>query len=190
MAIQLRLSGKEKKVKNICSIDVAIAFNEINFQDRSVGYVRKRFLNKPLTYVDQIVAFKKSVHKNWSSFKGNVYALHSEPLSEISRKRLKESGVLVKFMRSDRIKGFICNKITAYENFSSADLYESDAIRRDFISSADFSRSSVTSLTCVKSSFFKPRISWFIPSTFAFVSPTETSAEARLSVVWLESRLK
>ena len=63
------------------SIDIAISFNDIEFNSYSVGYMKKYFRDKPISCSEQIVALSRSIQKNWPEMKNNIYALHSKKIS-------------------------------------------------------------------------------------------------------------
>ena len=102
------------------SIDIAISFNDIEFNSYSVGYMKKYFRDKPISCSEQIVALSRSIQKNWPEMKNNIYALHSKKISNKNFKLLKKEGINVIYAPIEKQYDFdLHNRITVYSDFSS-----------------------------------------------------------------------
>jgi hypothetical protein len=95
-------------------IDIVVTFNEVDFKNRSIGFLSKKINGHGLTYTDQIVALKKSIDLNWVGFKGRVLALHSEPLDDEYKKKLNKAAIEVMCVETDHDYDRVHNRSTAY----------------------------------------------------------------------------
>jgi len=78
-------------------LDILISFNDVEKEEKVFGCCQGQ---KKFTTIEQMQALTKSLKKNWASFTGNIYALHSLKISDNTANKLIGAGfspVLVPF---------------------------------------------------------------------------------------------
>lgn len=107
------------------SLDIVVTFNDIcPTKVRRRGYVKKIYKDRLISFFDQMAIMIASIKKNWPSFNGKIYALHSEDLAEEKKELLQKQGYVVQQRKVNYFHNQLClplaNRISAYDDIGDA----------------------------------------------------------------------